>query len=327
MRMLTEPTARCAIACSTRTSAPLAWRGASAGSRGCSCRIGPERHRAAPARAFAGSRAGEPPSQISARWRPSRNTWRARRRLHRAGARPWRRQRLSIAPSTMPRAASAGARPSPTASWPSAWGRRAQRAPSARRWGATPPAHHPLPPRARQRPQDRRLQRARRCLTKTRLLALEGVHLDKGTPLLPGLLPAAIRAEACPAAATASRSPRPAASRLPHRASARRASEAERPSATCAARSSGSACCRSIRSTCWRARTTCRCSRGSGSYQRHTSTRSPRRPQARAVRVLGARGLAAAGRAAAAVALAHGARRARRGHTAAIARSAASAAD
>jgi methylated-DNA-[protein]-cysteine S-methyltransferase len=29
------------------------------------------------------------------------------------------------------------------------------------------------------------------AVTKTRLLALEGVHLDKGTPLLPGLLPAA----------------------------------------------------------------------------------------------------------------------------------------
>ena len=28
------------------------------------------------------------------------------------------------------------------------------------------------------------------AVTKTRLLALEGVHLDKGTPLLPGLLPA-----------------------------------------------------------------------------------------------------------------------------------------
>ncbi len=29
------------------------------------------------------------------------------------------------------------------------------------------------------------------AVTKTRLLALEGVHLDQGTPLLPGLLPAA----------------------------------------------------------------------------------------------------------------------------------------
>ena len=90
---------------------------------------------------------------------------------------------------------------------------------------------------------------------------------------------------------------RPDASRSPRKASARRARTAPPTPVTSNAPSIGSACCRSTRSTCWRARTTCRCSRGWETTTARISTArlGPQEP-APAVRVLGARGLAAAAR-------------------------------
>ena len=79
--------------------------------------------------------------------------------------------------------------------------------------------------------------------------------------------------------------------------------------------STGSGLCRSTSSTSWPARTTCRCSRGSGAVRQV----APRRgrlssPAPEPVRILGSRGLADPARPAPALALADASRRARRRH-------------